>query len=103
MKFFFLFLFYYKNYNNLALFSKNLNTYKKTLGNDERQTKNITEEINEISKNNYKIYKYLEKKKLLDILKNNSINTNNKLKLLEVNNNYATNLKAGGLIDDFSL
>ena len=61
MKFLFIFLFYYKNYNNnnnLPLFSKKLNTYKKTSGNDERYSKNITE----INKTKYKIYKYFEKK-----------------------------------------
>ena len=49
MKFFLIFLFYFKNYNNnSALFSKKLNTYKKTSGNDERYSNNITE-INEQS------------------------------------------------------
>jgi hypothetical protein len=101
MKFFFVFLFYLKKYNNsndLALFFKNSNTYRKISGNDERYSKNITE----INDQKYKIYTYFEKKKLLDILESNSININDKLKLLETNSIYAPNLKAGGLIDDFS-
>lgn len=88
----------YTNHNNLALFSKKSNTYKKSSGNDERYTKNITE----INEQTYKIYKYFEKKRIIDILKNNNISKNDKLQLIEYNMIRETNLKAGGLVDDFS-
>ena len=92
---------YYKEKkdNNYCLSSAFSKTYKSdNTGNDERYPINETNNQTQL----YNINKNYEKKKLLDILKNDKISINTKLKLLEDNSIKPINLKAGGLLDDFN-
>lgn len=81
---------------------KRLNTYsyaKKTSGNDERydSDKNETEILSQL----YKLGENIEKKKLLDILKNDKVSIYTKLSLVEDNSFHQSNINAGGLNNEF--
>ena len=95
------FLFYCQtNYN--FLFHKNLNTYlnaKKTSGNDERYSSEKNE--TEIRMQLYNLQEIFEKKRLLDILQDDKVSINIKIELLKDNSIKASNLKAGGLFNEF--
>jgi hypothetical protein len=79
-----------------------LNTYsyaKKTSGNDERypSEKNETEILSQL----YKLRENIEKKHLLDILKNDKVSIYTKLSLVKDNSIQQSNINAGGLNNEF--
>jgi hypothetical protein len=95
------FLFYcQKNYN--ILFSKKTNTYlnaKVSSGNDERYS--VEKNETEIKMQLHNLQKNFEKKRLLEILQDNNVSINTKIELLKDNSVKASNLKAGGLFNEF--
>ena len=96
------FMLYFKKYlrNNSKLLASFSNTYYRNVysGNDERYPVNETN--NDVQLNN--IYRNNENKKLLDILQNDKISINTKLDLLKDNSIKTNNLKAGGLMNDYN-
>ena len=84
------------------LFPNNLNTYlndKTSSGNDERYETKINE--TDIKMQLYNLQQNFEKKRLLDILQDDKVSINTKIKLLKDNSVKAPNLKAGGLFNLF--
>ena len=96
------FMLYFKKYirNNSNSLSSFSNTYYRTIysGYDERYPVNQTD--NDVQLNN--IYRNNKNKNLLDILQNDKISINKKLDLLKDNSIKPTNLKAGGLMNDYN-
>ena len=106
-----LFLIYHKKIirNDSKLFSsnaKNSNTLK-TKGTNEKYDGFDHRILNESLKTEqkevtlYKIQKYFEKKKLLDILQDTNVSLSTKLLLLQDNSIKANNIIEGGLMKDF--
>jgi len=106
-----LFLIYHKKVmrNDSKLFSYNSeksNTLKsksiseKYNGYDQRIL-NETLNTNQKDVNLFKIQKYFEKKKLLDILQDKNVSISTKLLLLQDNSIKSCNLYAGGIMKDF--
>jgi len=92
---------------NNQLITKNSNTFssdtmiyksnpKKTFGCDERFP--LHDRNNTLV---HKIAGFIEKKKLMDTLKDDRISINKKLEMLQDNSICCSNIYAGGLMDDF--
>jgi hypothetical protein len=95
------FLFYCQNNYNI-LFHKKLNTYlnvKVFSGNDERYS--VEKNETEIKMQLHNLQKIFEKKRLLKIIQDNNVSINTKIELLKDNSVKASNLKAGGLFNEF--
>ena len=111
MFFVLLFLIYHKKSikNHFKLFSYNSNTLNKNNnsykynGYDHRIINDTSETLktNEKLVNLYKIQKYFEKKKILDILNNENVSLTTKILLLQDNAIKSSNLFEGGLMDNF--
>jgi hypothetical protein len=99
MKFLLITFLLYCQRNFIILFPKRLNTYlyaNISSGNDERYE---THQIKETYLNNLR--QNFEKKRLLEILQDNNVSINTKIELLKDNSVKASNLKAGGLFNEF--
>jgi hypothetical protein len=92
--------------NNSGLFlnnSKSSNTFKNKIS-DEKYNgfdHRIINETKEKELNLYKIAKYFEQKKILDILENKNVSLTTKLLLLQDNRIKTSNIFEGGLMRDF--
>jgi hypothetical protein len=98
--------------NNSGLFlnnSKSSNTFKNKISDEkyngfDHRIINETKEKHEKHEkelNLYKIAKYFEKKKILDILENKNVSLTTKLLLLQDNRIKTSNIFEGGLMRDF--
>lgn len=101
MKFFFVLFLVYVNKNKILILKDNSNTFNNSHKYDGFDHRCI--DLNESKEHEklYKIHRFFQNKKLLDILQNENVSLNTKLILLQDNRIKSANIFAGGLMNDF--
>ena len=104
MKFFFVLFLVYVNKNNFLILKDHSNTFNK-VKNDHKYNgfDHRCIDLNESKEHEklYKIHRFFQNKKLLDILQNENVSLSTKLILLQDNRIKSANIFAGGLMNDF--